>query len=298
MTLTIVYVYYMIDYVSPAFMSSIDRGCVDFIWRKRPSKPTDRWEPILRSAILMFSDQQMMTGIALLVSGYAQLANGVSSYHWQVIVYLTWFSSITHLTTLTFLREHFRTNPEVRLWRVILMFLMLSMLGVAFIPTGDAEWFSGDGKRTQAGLPALCYFKRLGAATSERYTFESEQFLSMLFSQILLFLSYLTRLVKVSGKATVAVRLCLRTKPGNLLKRSLRTLVKEQQQSNFSWYWRLKLHVLLVIYMFLKASFDVYESTIFEVGFSAIHVALPTVSDLFVSRFFGLASHWPGELCN
>lgn len=91
-------------YVDEEFMNRIDRAIADTLWRKDRSKPSEAWKSTLRSAVLMFSDQQLVTGIALLASGYAQLPYGLASYYWQIIIYLAWFSSLTHLTTLTFLR--------------------------------------------------------------------------------------------------------------------------------------------------------------------------------------------------
>jgi len=55
----------------------------------------------------MFSDPQLVTGIGILVSGYTQITCSLSTYYWQVIVYLAWFSSLTYLTTLTALRAFF-----------------------------------------------------------------------------------------------------------------------------------------------------------------------------------------------
>src|SRR5450756_2077760 len=77
---------------------------VSNLWKfffDRDMKPSEQWINAIEDAILMFSDQQLVTGIGILVSGYTQLHCSLSIYHWQIIVYLAWFSSLTHMTTLT-----------------------------------------------------------------------------------------------------------------------------------------------------------------------------------------------------
>ena len=210
----------------------------------------------------MFSDQQLVTGIAILVSGYAQLPCGLSSYHWQMIVYLAWFSSLTHLTTLTVLRQYFRRNPAARLWRAVLMLLMVTLLGIALLPTGDGWWLVGG----SAGLPALCYFKRLVAQTpEERLEIDYVQTPSMIISIMVLFSGYLTRLIKLSKQATAFTKRWIRTKPGGVLKDALNDSIERSGRSHASKYWRLKHLIFETVYILLRASFDMYESTLWEV---------------------------------
>lgn len=272
LTLAIVGIYYIVGYVPEDFLNSIDRGIIDTVWRRTRSKPAQIWEPTLRTAVLMFSDQQLVTGIALLISGYAQLRCGLSVFHWQMIVYLSWFSSLTHLTTLTFLRQYFRENPVPRLWRAILMLSMVTMLGIALLPTGDAEWFA------TAGLPALCYFRRLVAQSrEERFEFDAYQTASMLVSVTVLFSGYLTRLIKLSNKATAFTKLWIRTKPGIVLKNMLNDSIQRAGRPSASKYWRLKHLTLETAYVVLRACFDIYESILWEVCIFSIRI-LPQFS--------------------
>ena len=283
LTLAIVSIYYFVGYVPEGFLNSIDRGIVDTVWRKARSKPAKTWEPTLRTAVLMFSDQQLVTGIALLISGYAQLRCGLSVYHWQMIVYLSWFSSLTHLTTLTVLRQYFRENPVPRLWRAILMLLMVTMLMIALLPSGDTWWLGGAASSAMAPLPsgdslwsdeiplvarlpALCYFRRLVARSpEERFEFDPYQTPSMLISVMVLFSGYLTRLIKLSNKATAFTKFWIRTKPGRLLKNTLNDSIQRAGRPNANKYWRLKHLILETVYVLLRACFDIYESTLWEV---------------------------------
>ena len=267
LTFIIVNVYYLNGYVPDEFLNSIDRGIINTLWRKARSRPAKIWEPTFRNAVLMFSDQQLVTGLALLTSGYAQLRCGISSYHWQMIIYLAWFSSLTHLTTLTVLRQYFRDNPAPRLWRAVLMLVMVTMLGFALLPSGDYWWFTTeDDYYNTAPLPALCFFRRLVARSpEERFALAELSTGSMLTSVLVLFSGYLTRLVKLSRKATAFTKLWIRTKPGRMLRKSLRSSIQRADKPNATIYWRLKHIVLETAYVLLRACFDIYESTLWEV---------------------------------
>ena len=105
--LLLVVVHYAMGCVPSQFLNKFDEGILRTLWRIAHFRPSETWEPLLRKAVLMLSDQQLVTGIALLASAYSQLSCGLSSYHWQLIVYLAWFSSLTHLTTMTALRQYF-----------------------------------------------------------------------------------------------------------------------------------------------------------------------------------------------
>ena len=244
-------------------MNPIDKGILS---RKARLNPAKTWETTFRTAILMFSDQQIVTGIALLISGYAQITSGLSIYHWQIVVYLAWFSSLTHLTTLTFLRQYFRDSPGPRLWRTVLMVIMVMMLGIALLPTGDAFWL-GDGESLPySRMPVSCYFKRLVARSpDDRFQVDGLNTPSMLISLAVLCSGYLTRLVRLSQKATTFTKSWIRTKPSRILKDWINDSVQRAGRAKANIYWRLKHLVLETIYVLLRATFDIFESTLWEV---------------------------------
>jgi hypothetical protein len=62
--------------------------------------------------VLLFSDIQIVTSLTILSAGYSQLHCGISSYDWQILVYTAWFSSVTHLTTLTVIWHWFRRKSR------------------------------------------------------------------------------------------------------------------------------------------------------------------------------------------
>lgn len=149
------------------------------------------------------SDLQILTGTSILISGYVQLHCGLSAFHWQIIVFLAWFSSITHLSCLTFLRNYLYNRPAERAWRLVAMFLMLVMLLVAMIPTGAYNWtdfyYSGDGYPTPAPSDyAICYLRPDGH--DDQLTFAT-----MVISVILLALGFIYRVIRMHESLSVTI---------------------------------------------------------------------------------------------
>lgn len=120
----------------------------------RRRNPSAKWGEALQMAVLSFSDQQIFTGISILSSGYGQLSCGLSVYHWVTIVNLAWFSSVTHLTTLTSLRKYFQTRSALKWRRLIGMGIAVVMLGAALGPIG----FLFSTEHFPANLPMWCLY--------------------------------------------------------------------------------------------------------------------------------------------
>jgi hypothetical protein len=139
-TLMMVIVHYLFD--SDEISNPVDRVVIDGagkLWKaliSDRSKPLEKWSEAIEAAVLMFSDQQLVTGIGILVSGYTQINCALSTYHWQIVVYLAWFSSLTHLTTLTALRAFFRDQLTLAYRRVFFMGCTIVLLATALAPTG------------------------------------------------------------------------------------------------------------------------------------------------------------------
>ncbi|CVL07952.1 uncharacterized protein FMAN_09699 [Fusarium mangiferae] len=127
-----------------------------------------RLEPALNKCVITLSDIQIFTGISVLVSGCIALHCGISAYHWQLIVYLAWLANVTHLATLSFLRNHFANRPMKLGWRVGLMFAVLGMLCFAVGLTAYFEWENGP--QTPADH-AVCYLGN--PLDTKTITFES-----------------------------------------------------------------------------------------------------------------------------
>lgn len=149
-----------------------------------------------------------------MISGFISLSTGISAYHWQIIAYLAWFSSITHLSGLTVLRNyqsHPQRNTKVRM---VLMFVLLTLLIVATIPTGYFSWansqfqeLSADEQHRFMSSPAVCYL-RLGSGTwniwgsaeTKLSVTETGSFQSMVVSVVFLLAGFSARTIKMSGR--------------------------------------------------------------------------------------------------
>ena len=91
--------------------------------RERRRKGVERF-------ILSLSDQQLVTGLAILIAGYINRCS-MSFYHFKTVAALAWFSSTTHLATLTLLRTYLINHPRVRDWRVAAMLGIFALLALA-----------------------------------------------------------------------------------------------------------------------------------------------------------------------
>ncbi|KFY82344.1 hypothetical protein V500_10610 [Pseudogymnoascus sp. VKM F-4518 (FW-2643)] len=192
-------------------------------------------------AILAMSDAQIVTGLSILIGGFSQINFGLSIFHWHMVVRLAWFSSVTHLTTLTFLRRYIHDNRVVRILRLVLMLVLMIMLAVALIPTGGEcglENYSPWGPSSYTydmkiesyesespvypGSPAKCCF----LAMSDKASFigTTHKFDVMMISEALLIGSTLTRVLKLFRTSSEFSTTWLRHKPAQMCKRIARKL--------------------------------------------------------------------------
>jgi hypothetical protein len=82
-------------------------------------------------------DLQLITGFSILISGAVQLKCGLTIYEWQIIVYLAWFSCLTHLSCLMVLRNHLYVHTFGRTWRLIAMGVLAVLLIIGILPTAN-----------------------------------------------------------------------------------------------------------------------------------------------------------------
>lgn len=85
------------------------------------------------------NDQQLVTGLAILIRAYFQVQNGLSFYHWQIVTDLAWFSSVVHIASLPYLMRYFEKNRWLWYIRVFLMGGLAIMLAVGVVPNWMAE---------------------------------------------------------------------------------------------------------------------------------------------------------------
>ena len=272
--LGVVIIHYLFDYEHTE--NPVDRVIIDGaakLWKcliSDRAKPSQNWSTAIESAVLMFSDQQLVTGIGILVSGYTQLPCSLSAYHWQVVVYLAWFSSLTHLTTLTALRAFFRSQPTLAYWRVFFMGCTIVLLGTALGSTGYISQIYSE--RTALAVPALCLFSTAGyneASQSDSVSVVPFNGLFVMLSLSFLFVSYVSRVVSLFTYTSTIAQLWLRTKPKNSLKKfilSTRNRSKSSKGTTCRNLWATLAQIILTIYVLLKVVFKIGQSMLWEVS--------------------------------
>ncbi|KAK0704390.1 hypothetical protein B0H67DRAFT_591272 [Lasiosphaeris hirsuta] len=125
------------------------QGCraLVFFWREQDEKeevPMKRKRAEIdafEGFILSFSDQQLVTGLAILVTLYAKSCH-VSVYSFQVATGLAFFSLVLHLSTLAVLRERIAQNVWVRGVRFAAMIIFGVMMLASLVLSQSASFTS------------------------------------------------------------------------------------------------------------------------------------------------------------
>ncbi|CAO2654574.1 Nn.00g113070.m01.CDS01 [Neocucurbitaria sp. VM-36] len=100
------------------------------------------WRPFLDPLIIGLGDQQLITGYAVLLSGWIKVAQStfqVQSAHFVLILYICALSSSSHLAALLTLRKYFRKYKLIARLRLTLVvffavFLLASMIAAICMP--------------------------------------------------------------------------------------------------------------------------------------------------------------------
>jgi hypothetical protein len=169
LTFALVLASYLFGQVDSSLLNVVDTQ----VFRVRPYRPPQtlngrptrlRVSRALRQAILALSDQQIVTGIAILGAGFQGLRlGGIDSYHYQTVIYLAWMSSSVHLSALSILAPVLKERPALRIWRLTGMLVLLVLLVVALIPTTSNDWglimWNGMAHGNSGwGVPAVCFW--------------------------------------------------------------------------------------------------------------------------------------------
>ena len=272
-TLALCTAYYLMDYGHAT--NPVDRLCIERLTKcltRLKSDHPPKWGPILRNAVLTFSDLQVVSSLSLLITGYSQFGCGFDSYHWQITIDLAWFSSMTHLTTLTCLRRHFQERLALRLSRMICMIIVAAMLSLTLFSTG---WTMG--VFVPYALPAQCLYHSSIMKAVVTSIDEDNETIGGLFNSVyvaasLIFigLSYVTRMILLFPSASEALRAAIRTRPSRIAKRFLGRLSHQRSRSSEHWskvLWNMVYISTLSVYCIMKAGADLYTSTLWEVRY-------------------------------
>ncbi len=101
--------------------------------------------------MLYLSDQQIVTGLAIFTIAYYRYCN-ISSYHFIIVVAMGWFTTTTHLSTLTVLQNYFKGLPVLKFIRLVGVLVTFGMLFVGMLVVYAKVPF---------GAPIRCRFARL-----------------------------------------------------------------------------------------------------------------------------------------
>jgi len=230
----------------------------------------------------MFSDQQLVTGIAMLGAGFSQLSYSLPVYYWRIILQLTWFSSVTHLATMSLLQQYFQKYSAARWWRISLMIALAAMQMVALVPSGFIDWNGANVDeiyKATFSIPVACYFSQNAYApggvifkdTMNLYASDglgvAIHYGGFTMTMAYLTISYATRLVKLSESKTLFFRSWFRTKPGRLCKKLMvrlhhRATGANSIQAKMAWIFVHK--SVLVVFTLLRATLDLTGSILWE----------------------------------
>ena len=196
-------------------------------------------------------------------------------YHWQIAVDLAFFSSITHLTTLTCLRSYFKARKTLRLLRLLYMGVVATMLACALWSTGYL-----DGS-IETSFPAWCLFHP-GTMDEYRKNNDGDGFNIMYTLIVLLYLcfSYVARSVYLFSGITKALTEWFRSLAHDAISVTLRKRVRDKALEDRTigrprrsrYCWILLYRSILSFINMKQAMTDLYRSVFWEVYLSSSYM--------------------------
>ena len=245
---------YIGGFLPSHYLRRVDRR----IFRANSRNQDSRWRDIIEKVMLSVSDQQLVTGLAILVAGYYEMMNNnLSVYHWQIVVYLAWLSSAVHIASLTLLRDVFNNNPTLRNLRVAGMLLLLALLEVAMWPIRFTDYWGG----RPVGMPVRCWWKPTQMQSSGPLVVGPNWVLTV----VMLLLAYVWKLSQLFESSRGFVRRWLVAKPEAAIERLMRTAALGHRSGRLRW--------LTVIYIHFVTYAEVAES--FAASIIYLCLALP-----------------------
>lgn len=177
---------------------------------RRTSAIRDFWILVLDRLILGFSDQQLVTGLAVLIIGLSRI-DLISTYHFYVIESLAMFSCGCHMASVVTLRRYFQEHPLLASIRVGAMLIFAILLSVSMLYAGTTL---SDEININLPCPLRC------TATSQSGI---TRFVALILTFLLIF-AYYSALAYVFPGGTVAFQSWLVTKPIVFLELALQSI--------------------------------------------------------------------------
>lgn len=229
------------------------------------------------------SDLQILTGLSILISGFAQFPSSLQCYHLQILVNLAWFSSLTHLACLSFLRNYLYHRPGERAWRIGAMGVFIAMLIVGIVPTGSYNWYHGAGiDRPFPQDYATCYFQ---VRPKENVINGDIVLASMVLSVLLVVLGFVSRVIRLYETLSVGIVGKARSKVSKSLRAILRQAYRwcDTKRSPNGLRRQLIYRPLLAVFLLLQVVSELWTSMFIEVRTSD---TIPPTIHLYANLFF------------
>ena len=174
------------------------------------------WVPVIEKLVLSLSDQQLLTGLAVLIAAFWTHCT-ISVYHFAVVNDLAWLSATVHLITLAVLRDYLLQKPVLRNWRVVLMSTLAVLLAASTVMEGHYDWFDS------WPYDAQCLFDELvgNVNGSPKHW--------MLVSLVLICINYPLNIIPLFKRPTVFVNHWFETKPTAALEEAVGHLIDMQK---------------------------------------------------------------------
>lgn len=242
------------------FLRRIDRR----IFRAKSKREHSPWRTVIENVMLTLSDQQLVTGFALLVAGYYEMMNNdLPIHYWQIVVYLAWLSSSVHIASLTLLRDVLSKNTKLRNLRVAGMVALLALLIAAMWPTRYEDVLS------VPAIPSKCYWKPWKVLP---VNFDP----NWVFSMATVLFAYVWKLSQLFASSRGLVRRWLVAKPEAMMERLMRHVATSDWPRWVSWptnRFLVLCYITFVAYAELAESFVasiIYIGLVLPYGISTV----------------------------
>ncbi|KAK8051162.1 hypothetical protein PG993_002547 [Apiospora rasikravindrae] len=237
----------------------------------RQEKPDHRGRRILEEVVLIFSDQQLLTGVGILLAGYILAFNSdLSYYHWRFVVSLAWLSSTVHLMSLSVLRERLWRSSLSCTGRLFAIGLVFVLLLAALVPTpsridplpdveregylgwGEYSWWRLESHMVDFAIPMRCLWN----VNRSKFASTGED-LNALISSLIMTAAFAWKLCQFFGGSRNIVRFWGRLKLESYLERFARRTLHTRLYTAFS---KAKYKLTVAIYVILVAHMEFVES--------------------------------------
>lgn len=215
-----------------------------------------RWRDTLETLVLIFSDQQLITGLAICVAGFVEAFKyDLSSLHWQIIVYLAWTSSTVHLISLSLLRKWLLERPFLRNLRVFGMSILAILLMIALKPLLNNNYYYWV-------IPVRCFWDLTGSQGSSTYwQLPHQQTANTVISYLIILTGYSWKICDVFESSRTRFRRWFVCAPTLYLQGRIKRRVSPKP-ARWTWNWACS-RVLIYAYIQLLLVCDILESFIF-----------------------------------